>query len=71
MCFCTLGNILCVGAEGTVQGGEVGAVGAVVQKYLRAFVTIGRGGCRHRPKVLVLQREIVYFRCQSSVQVWK
>jgi len=40
MCLCTLGNILDVGAEGTVQGGDVWAVGTVVQKDVVAFGTV-------------------------------
>jgi len=40
MCLCTLGNILDVGAEGTVQGGDVGAFGTVVQKDVGAFGTV-------------------------------
>jgi len=40
MCLCSLGNILDVGAEGTVRGGDVGAVGTVVQEDVRAFGTV-------------------------------
>jgi len=40
MCLCSLGNILDVGADGTVQGGDVGAVGTVVQKDVGAFGTV-------------------------------
>jgi len=40
MSLCTLGNILGVGAEGTVQGGDVGAVGTFVQKDVGAFGTV-------------------------------
>jgi len=40
MCLCSLGNILDVGAEGTVQDGDVGAVGTVVQKDVGAFGTV-------------------------------
>jgi len=40
MCLCSLGNILDVGAKGTVQGGDVGAVGTVFQKDVRAFGTV-------------------------------
>jgi len=36
-CLCTLGNILDVGAEGSVQGGDMGAVDTVVQKDVGAF----------------------------------
>jgi len=70
MCFCTLGNILDVGAEGTVQGGDVGAVGTVVQKR--------RGGLWHQDqndvvaagtvrKIWVWPTEGVCSCCQSSV----
>jgi len=40
MCRCSLGNILDVGAEGTVQGGDVGAFGTVVQEDVRAVGTV-------------------------------
>jgi len=40
MCVCTLGNILGVGVEGTVQGGDVGAFGTVVQNDVGAFGTV-------------------------------
>jgi len=39
VCFCMLEHILDVGAEGSVQGADVGAVGTVVQKYPMVFVT--------------------------------
>jgi len=42
MCLCSLGNILGVGAEGSVLGGDVGAVGTVVQKDVGAFGTVAQ-----------------------------
>jgi len=38
MCFCMLGDILDVGAD--VQGGDLGAVGNVVQKDMGGFGTV-------------------------------
>jgi len=38
--LCSLGNILDVGAEGTVQGGDVGAFGTVAQGGVMAFGTV-------------------------------
>jgi len=35
-----MGNILHVGAESTVQGGDMGAVGTVVQNVVWAFDTV-------------------------------
>jgi len=40
MCLCSSGNILDVGAEGTVQDGDVGAVGTFVQRDVIAFGTV-------------------------------
>jgi len=40
MCLCMLRNILDVRVEGTVQGGDVGAVGTFVQKDVGAFGTV-------------------------------
>jgi len=40
MCLCSLGNILDVGAEGAVRGGDVEVVGTVVQKDVEAFGTV-------------------------------
>jgi len=42
MCLCMLGNILDVGIEGTVQGGDVGSVCAVVQEDVGAFGAVER-----------------------------
>jgi len=73
-----LGKILDVGAEGSVQGGDVGAVGTVDHKDMEDFGAVkqmpwwlqaasGTAGF-DQGKILFLLSVVSH---QSSVQVWK